>query len=591
MRKMICPAAAALLMASLPAAAQNLNPTVSVTRAYEGKLLESEKPSLRMSVPDSVTNFNLDFDYSVLANSYRGGTSSTPFLQDIRPERKLAKTSRLWLRAGAGYNLHPELNFVWEAVRRDRFSLNLYADHNSYYGRYRGIGLGTETDRSGNERKVLATNSYLSDSSEPRFVGYDLDTRAGIGGRYDWESGSFVFDVNYRGIASRDTVLSRSYNSLNLSAEVKSNNNDSNYLYYEAGLKYNFGQQDLGSLAAPAPVSYVREHMFSVAGTVGPVFSYVHSVLVGIGFKLAGYGVPTGYDLRHAGLVSLAPRYVYVKDRWNVTAGLSVEFLLKPNGSVMNTRKGQVVYPKVDVNFEAVQDCLNIFFKADGGADVNDYASMIVRNHWFDPLSAASTVLLDNTVTRADLALGINGNITSRFAYDLRVGYAAIAGAALDGARICSLGNLVQGVSYSDINMPYARLSFDLRTSRVDLDGEIRWACPSFMKSVPEQERMGLLPSPLRGNVSFTWNWIRRIYAGVSIDAALGRKGAMSVAGVREAVRMPGYIDLGLDFSYRVTRSFSLWAKGGNLACMTIQRTPLHAEAGPYFTLGVCLNL
>ena len=73
MRKMICPAAAALLMASLPAAAQNLNPTVSVTRAYEGKLLESEKPSLRMSVPDSVTNFNLDFDYSVLANSYRGG--------------------------------------------------------------------------------------------------------------------------------------------------------------------------------------------------------------------------------------------------------------------------------------------------------------------------------------------------------------------------------------------------------------------------------------------------------------------------------------------------------------------------------------
>ena len=36
------------------AAAQNLNPTVSVTREYEGKLLEVHKPSLDMNVPDTV---------------------------------------------------------------------------------------------------------------------------------------------------------------------------------------------------------------------------------------------------------------------------------------------------------------------------------------------------------------------------------------------------------------------------------------------------------------------------------------------------------------------------------------------------------
>ena len=86
------------------AVAQNLDPTVNVTRAYEGKLLEVDKPSFRMDVPDSVTRFNLDFDYSVMSNPYKGGNEFNPYLQDIRPERIDDKESSLWLRAGAGYD-------------------------------------------------------------------------------------------------------------------------------------------------------------------------------------------------------------------------------------------------------------------------------------------------------------------------------------------------------------------------------------------------------------------------------------------------------------------------------------------------------
>ena len=52
--------------------AQNLDPTVEVRRTYQGKLLEVHKPSLEMSIPDSLTNFDLDFDYSVFNNPYKG---------------------------------------------------------------------------------------------------------------------------------------------------------------------------------------------------------------------------------------------------------------------------------------------------------------------------------------------------------------------------------------------------------------------------------------------------------------------------------------------------------------------------------------
>ena len=63
----ICVVCAAV--AGFSAAAQNLDPTVVVDREYEGKLMEVHKPALQMAVPDSVTRFDLDCDYSVFESA------------------------------------------------------------------------------------------------------------------------------------------------------------------------------------------------------------------------------------------------------------------------------------------------------------------------------------------------------------------------------------------------------------------------------------------------------------------------------------------------------------------------------------------
>ena len=55
--------------------------------------------------------------------------------------------------------------------------------------------------------------------------------------------------------------------------------------------------------------------------------------------------------------------------------------------------------------------------------------------------------------------------------------------------------------------------------------------------------------------------------------------------------KVPGYADLGLNFEYLTTRSFSVWFRGGNLLDMAIQRNLLYAEKGIYFAAGICLNL
>ena len=59
---------------------------------------------------------------------------------------------------------------------------------------------------------------------------------------------------------------------------------------------------------------------------------------------------------------------------------------------------------------------------------------------------------------------------------------------------------------------------------------------------------------------------------------------------VHEAV-IPGYADLGVYFEYAPSQILSVWARGGNLLNMTIQRNPIYAEKGINFTVGVCLNL
>ena len=92
--------------------AQNLDPTVEVRRTYEGKLLEAHKPSLEMSVPDSVTRFDLDFDYSVFNNPYKGAYEFNPYKMLMSPLTGRDSQRKFHMRVGAGYELHPYLDLL-----------------------------------------------------------------------------------------------------------------------------------------------------------------------------------------------------------------------------------------------------------------------------------------------------------------------------------------------------------------------------------------------------------------------------------------------------------------------------------------------
>ena len=88
MRQHILATALAAAVTAL-AYGQNLNPTVEVTNAYQGGASSIAKPAQQMAVPDSVTRFNLDFDYSVFEKPYRGAYEFTPYYVQLKPRPSL----------------------------------------------------------------------------------------------------------------------------------------------------------------------------------------------------------------------------------------------------------------------------------------------------------------------------------------------------------------------------------------------------------------------------------------------------------------------------------------------------------------------
>jgi hypothetical protein len=106
-----------------------------------------------------------------------------------------------------------------------------------------------------------------------------------------------------------------------------------------------------------------------------------------------------------------------------------------------------------------------------------------------------------------------------------------------------------------------------------------------------------LRPARLTGDVALEYNWRRRVFVGADCSFATARKGEWSRSGANQeeilgyTMTMPGYADLGVYAEYVTSGMLSYWLRAGNLLNMTIQRNPLYAEKGVYFTVGISLSL
>ena len=565
---------------SFNAAAQNLDPTVEISRAYEGKIMEAKKPVREINVPDSVGTFRLDFDYSVFENPYRGAYEFNPYFMSMRPAGSAYEPKNFYLKVGAGYRLYPELDLIWSPTFKKGFSMDVYASHRSYVGEYRAADV---PDPSQEDVYLGMKKSYARRSPD-----YDFLTKAGVDARYDWADGTVRVDAGYYGLAERYGIQSNMYNALDVRAGVASKDYGQ-FINYDVYASYRFGidRYEYKNLVEDS----LTEHEISVLGKLKAVLMDDHKAMFELGVDNHSYGF--------AGVSKLtfAPHYMFRYGNWGFDAGFRVEALVHAGDSTCFASKGQVVYPDVTVDYQLIPGVMKAYAKIGGGTKVNSFSSLLAGNHHFDMYYGHGKAYMDNTIENISAALGLEGRAGARFTYGVRAGYAMYGNAPLETVVVGMLPGddqlaFMPGIAYAGYQNVYAAADLSWVTERFRVDGNVMYR-HSWFEDLETRTGGYFLPAALTGEVAFEYNWHKRIFLGMDCDFSTGRRqGSVLFAdGAIKPAKVPGYADLGLNFEYLTTRSFSVWFRGGNLLNMAIQRNLLYAEKGIYFAAGICLNL
>lgn len=581
---------AAMLMAAAVSFGQNFNPTVEVTNTYQGNASEVHKPLLGMNVPDSLLRFDLDFDYEVFEKPYQGAYSFKPYMLNMRPAKDAWRGRQLYLKAGAGYTLHPQFEFVYSPEQSGPFQMSVYASHKSYFGNYHEI------------KPELQDGLYRMKKSGGKFGGYDALTSAGFDGRYNWDRTILSFGIGYYGLTAKDSVMSRSYNAFDFNARVRSNNDSESYFLYDIGLRGRVANDglDYKSFSFPDGVTVDKqnENWVLLDGLVGPVVNNSRSILVGFEAESASYS--RFYD-GNIGRVALIPSYRFKSGRWNLNLGVKLEFMFRNDADTlsfgkMGGGKGQIVYPDAHISFAAGGN-VALYADATGGSRLNTYSSQISENHHLNPSLLVAPVyelitpLVDNTVEKVNARIGVRGSAASSFQFDVNGGVGLYGNALMESGFFNAEGDLVPSLTYSDINLIYANVLLGWKSNRVKVDADFRYKGVSFPDK--DAKNLGFALPKYGGGLRVTYDISSRLYAGVAVEASSWREGKCVSAVSEELakVRVPGYVDLGVNCGYKFNRKLEFWLESGNLLCQAIQRNPFYAEKGPWVTAGVSLNL
>lgn len=585
--KILYVVAAYALLATYTSEAQNLDPTVEVRRDYEGKLLIDHKPIIEMEVPDSVYKFDLDFDYSVSDTPYKGAYEFVPYSVNMKPDPVKRQMSRFYLKAGAGYPLHPTLDLLWSPRFKKPFSLDIYGSNRSYIGEYWTMSVP--------DLSVKGDRKIDCDIVQPDWSGYDLASNAGLSGRYDWQSSMLVFGADLINMYQSNGGVEagkRLFNSAAVNLGLKSKNPAVWEMDYAVEVDYRFtedqvaysGKEVVGQCSHDIDLKLDMES--SLPGS--------HNMAFDVMFRMSDN---TGAFDVEAGSLHLSPHYLIRANRWLLDIGVTLASVFTADDTrYIYSYEEQNLYPDCRVEFYMFPRFLKMYVDLGGGCEMNTYSSLVKNNRRLNSQYGRGVWnLLDVTDEKLKAELGFEGNVTSRFSYLLRGGYVVYGNAPLPVVYVPKSKDVyMPGLGYTAYKKAYAALDFTFDKKPLRFEGTLVFDGVTSIEESFEQRAGFIYPSTLKGDVSSTLNFNERIYISVDCEFSTERKGFAYVDRVTPfaiPVTIPGYADLGLEAEYRFNRKMSVWARGGNLLGMTIQRELLYAEKGPYFTAGICLNL
>lgn len=532
-----------MLACAASASAQNLNQQVQVTNDYMSDMSGVAKPATAFSVPDTLLKFDYNFDYSVFDNPYKGAYEFSPYSVRVTPEASVYDGTTLYVRAGAGYTLHPELYAVWSPVRNGRARVSLYQDGYGYAGRYRNL------------------NATLQAIQGSFFKGYDFREKAGARGSFLFPSSELSWDVHYLGRYNSNGLNTGFYHSATAGLRIKSLNAARNAFNYDVSIKGTYGQDNFVHM-----IDNLRVPGMNLAfdASFGPVRRRVFSLAFDV---RAGYQRYPAED-KAVWNAGVTPKFIFRHGIFDISAGAALD---------MAGALG--IHPDVSVSADIVKGRVKLSGGLKGGLYRSSYSDLKENVPFYYPVySGDYTTVTDE---KFNAWAGLSGELLPQLSYSLKGGYASYDDAPLMRVRNAG-GYLWSGVTYVDYAMAYADLFLGYKNPRVEADADFRFR----RTNLTQYTYMVDLPM-FSGDFRFVYNLMERIYFGVSLSFETPRLCAYE----DKAFNTPFWISPGISAEYKLDSRWSVWLRGDNLAGMAAREIPTMVEQGVNFTAGICLSL
>lgn len=540
MKKSVCILAFAI--ACISAGAQGVHSTVEVTNDYQSHVADAGKQTMDMLVPDSLLHFEYKFDYSVFESPYKGAYEFSPYSIKVAPQSAEYKANKLYLRAGAGYAMQPVLDFVWAPQSGDNCSVSVFNTGRGYIGNY----LGNEM------------NSDIFHNAD--FTGYDVSDTFGAEARWTLDKAEVKAIGTYDLIGTGDgaNMLNSMTHAVHAGAGISSVGNVP--VAYAVNLRASYLQSSEYSHNSASEWS---------AGIDGSVGMGRGAGRIGLDYLAKYYSSDVAGVLLSTPHFMLTPHYEFAYGIFNINAGVRLDYADKFS-----------IVPDVRANVGLFGDDMTVYAGVTGGKTITDYFSLKSNNH----RSFMEYSLPGVTSELFHVYAGFDGHYGSPFRYAVRFGWRNY-----DNAPLENLFGYVMAM--------YARVYGNINLSWVDerIEADANIGLSSIIRNAKEEISYYKDPA-VSGSASFTYNWNKRIYAGVWAEGRTSREGTCSVEDesfdpeyMKDTI--PGYLNLGVRAEFKPTFKWGVWAEAGNLLGMEMWHNPICAQTGRIFTAGITLTL
>ncbi len=555
---------------TLPAAAfAQIDPTVEVSRTYDVRLQDVDKPENPLTYDDSLNRFDVSFDYSIFNRPYSDLYDFTPYETVQLSTVGRNRTPVFYAKLGTQYPWIPNGEIYLQTKPKNGFCAGLYGLHNSFWG---------ETAYG-----LYDTAAYAR----------RMNNAFGGAFTYDWSTGSIIFDIKDRydrysydlpvnPFSSKhvtspyDGTLVHSNNAFSASANISSANEEDNSIYYDITLLYRNTGKDAG-FAGDTAVN-LSENFLNVNGFVGATFD-IHRVYVNMNIEHAAY---SGCRSFSAGVVEFSPIYQLERDRLDARLGVKFgsRYGIGDAGYVEHT--GQLaaksnIFPDVDIRFELLRDNLWAHAVVGGGNDLNPYSRLISKC----PLLMPDSELLFGTRT-LDASFAFESVIGGRLGIN-------VSGSYVIGRNRLIIRPLIDNMAaslyadYADVNTLAARAEFFWKSQDLTMGGSM-----TVSKHFRPEEKTIVTELPkITGDAYLRYSLRERFIAQADLRCTGGTSGLSYDGALYE---IPAAAALDINLNYLINRHFSVFAKCGNLLDRKNFYVPFYAEPGRNFGGGVCVS-